>query len=1236
MSSSDDKIMELSYSNWGVWRRKFKGHLQSKDLVDALTDAASKNSGKAQGLMTRWVGIEFLHVVSEAESAKAAWEALQLIFAQQSAARYSQLQQQYHSLEQLPGETISAYTARLATTIYDITEAVGQVDSRDHITRLLEGLRPEFATISSIILNEEPLPDLHKVTAKLLIEEMKVVPKHNRDAAFFGHSKKGFGNHWKQQRGRSNRSSSRDRDRGRQHSKERYSRDRAGDRQHSRDRYSNRDRASSADRSSKSSARCWICGKKGHKKHECWHNKDQHDRQDPPRGEVAFVSSAYTASSQYSFEPDEWIIDTGAGRHSTGDQGLFYELQRLEKPRIIQYGDGNELEARHEGKIRLHQGDNVHLGVTLTGVLYVPGQGVNLLSVRQISKHGGGLQISEQDGSCSITHNGQLVITASTHESGLWAVRNCSYANLPRNKDPILAAIEQLTREKAERWHRRYGHLSYRSLAKMAGSNLVDGMDVSPAAFLEAAKQPCEQCQQSRQTRQPFKSTGHSSSKVLELLHSDLCGPISPPTLEGERYVITLQDDYSGLSMVQLLKSKSDATASMKHMITRLECQTEQEVKQIRTDNGTEYVNDALTAYFSSKGIIQQHTMPFSPEQNGAAERVNRTLMERARAMLIESGMQQELWGEAVLTANFLRNRAASSGREATPYELFTGNKPDVSSLRPFGSTAYVHVPKEKRSGKLAARSETGRMVGYLSEGTGYRIYMPDDGRFVHSRNVQFQEDVPAQPNSDSSASAADNSNSKHVTFDCSDSDDDEMLPALEEAHDQPSDDSDSDDDESPAGGAAGARGAAAAAATSTGRPLRATRGQSNRYADYAMTAADFSNSIPEPRSYTEALDSAHNEQWQQAMDDEYNSLMELGTWTLEKTPPGITPIPVKWVYKVKRDGSGRLQRFKARLVAKGFRQQEGIDYNEVYAPVSKYSTFRTLMAMAAEEDLEVHQLDIKTAFLQGELAEQVYIEQPQGYEEGGRDMCCRLNKAIYGLKQAPRTWHTRLSQELELMGSTASEADPGLYVRHDKRESTFLLCYVDDILVVSKQLSTVTSTKQRLMAAFDARDLGEAVTYLGINIYRDHYAGDIDTRRSTTGYVFMYNGGAVSWQSKRQPTVAVSTAEAEYMAAAAAVKEGLWLSKLLTDLGKPTAVIEILADNQSAIKLLRNPISSFRSKHIDVIHHFARERVMRGEVKFSYISTANQLADVLTKALPTAKHSQCRAGMGVQQIQKD
>lgn len=508
---------------------------------------------------------------------------------------------------------------------------------------------------------------------------------------------------------------------------------------------------------------------------------------------------------------------------------------------------------------------------------------------------------------------------------------------------------------------------------------------------------------------------------------------------------------------------------------------------------------------------------------------------------------------------------------------------------------------------------------------------------------------------------------------------------------------------------------------------------------------------ISEPTTVEEALASDQAELWRQAMDEEMASLHTNNTWTLEYPPPGITPIPVKWVYKIKRDSAGNVERFKARVVAKGFRQREGIDYDEVFAPVSKYTTLRALLALAAYEDLEIHQLDIKTAFLNGDLEEDVWIQQPPLYETGD-GTACHLHKSLYGLKQAPRAWYAKLKEELEAMGFHPSEADPALFIKAGCKP-IYLLTYVDDILVVTSDMAALLSTKSRISTVFDARDMGEASCFLGMDIIRDRsartitlaqhrlindllnkhgmeqskplltplnpsikltkdgelldtsiygysqligslmylsvstrpditqavgalarymsapsvthwqaakgilryiagttnygitygssnlileaycdadFAGDIDTRRSTTGYVFILGGGAISWSSRLQPTVAASTTEAEFMAAAYSIKESLWLRTLLSELNIKTGTIDINTDSQSAIKLLKNPVFSMRSKHIDVIYHFARERVMRKDVAFKYISTNKMVADALTKPLPSAKFSFCRSEMGM------
>lgn len=435
--------------------------------------------------------------------------------------------------------------------------------------------------------------------------------------------------------------------------------------------------------------------------------------------------------------------------------------------------------------------------------------------------------------------------------------------------------------------------------------------------------------------------------------------------------------------------------------------------------------------------------------------------------------------------------------------------------------------------------------------------------------------------------------------------------------------------------------------------------------------------------------------------------------------------------------------------------QVEGVDYMEVFAPVSKHATLRALLGVVVEEDMHLHQLDVKTAFLNGELDEEIYMVQPPGYEQGGSRTVCHLRKALYGLRQAPRAWHTKLKGELEKLGFKASLADTSLFMKGEGEQRVYLLVYVDDILVASKELAAVERVKRDIGSIFDVRDLGEASYFLGMEIRRDRvqgtitlsqhkatvelikkhgmveavsrstplctsvklvkgvgqeldtarfpysalvgsllylacctrpdisqavgalsrymscpteqhwiaakgvlrylvgtsakgitfkrgagsligycdadFAGDLDTRRSTTGFVFVFNGGALSWSSKLQATVAVSTTEAEYQSAGSAVREALWWRVLMSDLGHACeGPVTILCDNQAAIKLLRNPLVSARSKHIDVIHHFARERVARGEVSFEYCSTHLMVADVFTKALSEQKHIKCCDCMGL------
>jgi hypothetical protein len=866
----------------------------------------------------------------------------------------------------------------------------------------------------------------------------------------------------------------------------------------------------------------------------------------------------------------------------------------------------------------------------------------------------------------------------------------------------------------------------------------VEGLSVTADEFKAAKAAVCETCMMAKQHRQPFPDSERERTKPLQLVHMDLCGPLQETSIGGSKYLATFLDDYSKLSVVRPISHKSDTAGVIQEVLEMLETQSGERVQVVRTDNGTEYVNSTVADYFKGKGIVHQTTVPYTPQQNGAAERLNRTIMERVRAMLSDACLPFNLWAEAAVAANYIRQRSPVTDKQQTPWELFYGVKPDVSMMRTFGATAYVLIPKERRK-KLDEVSQHGIMVGYQENTKGWRVLL-DSEKIIVSRDVVFDETSKTGSIQEDHALEMEPPQAfrEEENQDLMEAD-----PAVEQEHVEPL------QPQAPTPGATLEQ----PAPMETRYPTRDRRGP-NQWWKAPTSGTALLATIMEPTSMEEALQSKESSLWQQAMDEEMSSLMQNNTWELEPVPVGVKPIPVKWVYKLKKDSKGNIERFKARLVAKGYRQQEGVDFNEVFAPVSKYSTLRALLATVAAEDLELQQLDIKTAFLNGELEEDVYVQQPPGYEQGDSNVACHLKRALYGLRQAPRTWNKRLTKELEGLAFTQSDADPSLFIYAGKDGPVYILVYVDDLLIAAKDINTVAHVKSMLMTAFEARDLGDATYFLGMTISRDRssrtiklgqermttdlvskyegsdvkpkgvplsasvrlskeegnpldqsrygysqligslmyiavctrpdiaqtvgalarymaapttahwsaakgvlrylagtkelglsyggnssglqgfcdadYGGDVDTRRSTTGYLYILNGGAISWSSRRQQTVAASTTEAEYMAAAEAVKEGLWLRKLLADIGMGLQTITINADNQSALKLLKNPVTSLRSKHIDVLYHFARERVMRNDVAFEYVPTKHNVADVFTKALPEAKHKFCCACMGL------
>ncbi|GIM15146.1 hypothetical protein Vretimale_17958, partial [Volvox reticuliferus] len=670
-------------------------------------------------------------------------------------------------------------------------------------------------------------------------------------------------------------------------------------------------------------------------------------------------------------------------------------------------------------------------------------------------------------------------------------------------------------------WHRRLGHLGFGSLERMCRENMVTGMELDRGSLAAASSRICEPCIYAKQSRGPFPATGHKAVKPLGLVHMDVCGPMPETSLGGSRYVTTVLDDCTGLSAVAFTETKDAIGKKVRAIFEALENIAGRRVKEVRTDRGREFVNQTMGDYFSNKGIIHGTTVGYTPEQNGAAERLNRTLLEKTRAMLVESELPQQLWAEALATANYLRNISPVAGAKVTPHEAFMGTKPDISHLRVFGCAAYAHVPKEKRN-KLEPVSRKGIFVGY-EHGGHYRILF-DDGSITKHSAVRFDETAigNSRMDSDDDEEEADDgagmvlpSGGGGGALDGSNMDIEmaennsgpstssgqtapprgqanmplALFPRTEQSRGGGGDDSGGP---STSGGQLAPAGNADVEMQDRRYPLRERkrliewRREPNGRVTYGRINAASTGEIPEPSTYAEATNGPHAEEWKKAMDEEIAAQLANGTWELARPPEGTRLLPCRWVYKVKRGADGEIERFKARLVVKGYEQRAGIDYGELFAPTSRFASLRALLAVAAAKGMPIHQLDVSTAFLNGELEEELWMQQPPGYESKDPNQACRLKRSIYGLKQAPRCWYVKLVAALDKLGFKPSQADPALFIKKDENGIVYLLVHVDDIVTTSDDVELIKKVKAAVGEAFKIRDLGEAKVFLGMEISRE------------------------------------------------------------------------------------------------------------------------------------------------------
>lgn len=847
--------------------------------------------------------------------------------------------------------------------------------------------------------------------------------------------------------------------------------------------------------------KCFTCNKLGHKSSQC-KQKSSNPRQSQFKNEANFQNQRaanytknssglnYEQSQSEELEKDvafhvsacvseescdernsiEWYADSGATHHYINDEDVLINKRRFLGPKIVQLAEkGKDMVAICVGDVELISkvGDK-HVPIILKNVLCIPSLRINLLSLSTIEK--AGFKI--------VCVNGKIIIEKGEQVYVEGKRCNNLYKIIFQLRTKVLAGIA-ITKD-SEIWHRRYGHLNYDSLFNIKRFELANGFDFKNV--VSANNEICEVCVKSKQKCFPYRSKSSRSGRVLELIHTDVCGPLTPMSYNKKRYFVTFVDDYSRFVMVYVIKSKDEVFKCFmdyEAKVTSLFCNMK--ISKIKCDNGGEYRSKELIDFCSRKGIQILYVPPYTPQLNGVAERMNQTLMNMARSMIMQANMDKVFWEDAILTSAYITNRTPSSlVRNKTPYELWLGRKPNVSNMRVFGCVGYVRIPECMRT-KLDNKGVKCVFVGYTEN--GYRLWNEKENKMIHSRNVVFDENkfFNIKINDVQSCECEIECKCKDECGDeyknknnDSELDNDESEKLVEKNTEIDKDNIENINE---------------TLETENERPKR-ERKLPSKFDDYDLDISclcllsELSNA---PKSYSEAKDSSQWNHWGRAVEDELLALKSNETWVLVNRPDNKEVIGNRWVFRQKKDNEDR-SIYKARLVARGFEQTFG-EFNQIHAPVAKLSTLRVLLSITNNFGLFLEQLDVKNAFLHSDIQEDIFMKIPEGLtvSKKDKDKVCLLKKAIYGLKQAPKAWNKTFHSFMTELKFNQSKSDYCLYSFFNQNIRCYLLLYVDDILIACNDTKFLSDLKFKLSESFKLKQLSnQFYNFLGINIDRD------------------------------------------------------------------------------------------------------------------------------------------------------
>ncbi|SCZ92395.1 BZ3501_MvSof-1269-A2-R1_Chr2-1g04372 [Microbotryum saponariae] len=836
---------------------------------------------------------------------------------------------------------------------------------------------------------------------------------------------------------------------------------------------------------------CRSCKKKDHWSLDC--KKALEDGKKPDTADSTVDSQHHVGclatgllARRRQLRNHSFVVDSGATSHMVSDKSLFTTYRHIAPTKIGGIAGG--INAIGTGNIAFIAASGHP--ITLTGVLHTPGLFVNLLSVSRLCDTDD-VRVAFTKHGIHIDKDGNDIAEGARLDEGLYLLdadhSKCQHlALLSRSQ----SSVPLLT------LHRCLGHLAPSSIQKMVAAGLLEGLRAGYSDE-EVEKFVCNACLSAKGHRLPFPDSDSHSSERLGLVHSDVLS-FPERSLTGKRYLVTFLDDYSRKLWAYAIGHKSEVFGIFKTWLAEVELETGATLKVLRTDNGGEYCSRAFTEFCKTRGTRRQYSIPRTPQQNGRAERVNRSIVEGVLALLVDAHLPKTFWEEAAAYFVYCKNLCQHAALDkATPNSVWQGDHTTASALHPFGCTAWLTVAPELRS-KLDPKAVRVFFTGYDLASKAFRFYDTTTQKIILGRNATFLDTEfpglhgdPTEQDGDTHFASAPTTESQTVVKTWT------PLPQvrldLQDVHHpdfstyrEPASAEESPDELDLIG--------------------RHSRDESPDEIDFltrhhrAFIAIDDDTSDTEaiqpvksitsdPQTWREAMSSDKREVWAKAATDEFTSMRDdFKVFTIEDratVPAGATIVTSKFVWKTKRNALGEVTGHKARLVAQGNRQRDGIDFNETFAPVARFSSIRSLLALAAANGLHVHQADIDKAYLHGDLDHDIWMTAPRGFDLPS-DKVLRLRRSIYGLKQAGRIWNRHIDASLRALGYTATGTDHCVYSWLDDRQCPhYIALYVDDLLMISPELAEIERVISGLDQRYGVKRLGPAEYILGIQIRR-------------------------------------------------------------------------------------------------------------------------------------------------------